>query len=119
MNLRLLTDDERQCLKVVFDKAFESELPSATQANILAVVEDGQIIAFLTAEVLIRAGMLWVHPKKRGTAQSARMIKALARETAQSIPKGASVITIGTEYADLFKRLGMRKVEGDVYRIDL
>lgn len=119
MILKLLDDRERECLKPVFDKEFESEVPTAAQANILAAIEDGQIIGFIVGEVLIRAGMLWIHPKQRKTAKSARMVKALARETAQSIPKGASVITIGTEFADLFEKLGMRKVEGQVYRIDL
>lgn len=107
-------------MREVYKNEFDSILPDASQANIVAVVEDNSVVAFLTSEVLLRVGLLWVHPKKRGK-QGASLSKQLVRYTANSIPKGASVIAIASDsrFESLFTKCGMRKEDGAVYRIDL
>lgn len=114
MRYVLLNDKQREVLKPVYEQEFDSVLPPANQANILAVVEDGNIVGFITSEVLIRVGMIWVHPKKRG---SRKLVKGMIDEVRRSIPKDASVIAIGDH--EIFKRYGMYEVEGKLWRIDL
>lgn len=116
--IRLLDNVEREQLREVFREEFDSALPDANQANILVYEEDGRILGFITAEMLIRAGMIWVEPTKRGSA-AAKIVKALAQYLEANIPHGSSVVTIGDEkYDGLFTKLGMRKIDGQVYRKD-
>lgn len=120
--ISLLNESARGVLFDVYADEFDSALPHQDQANIVAVTsDDGDIEAFITAEVLIRVGMLWVRPDMRGTPHGAKRIRQLCRYLKNSIPAGSSVVAIGYEDAQkqLFKRMGMRHIEGDVYRIDL
>lgn len=114
-----LLEDERYVLKPVFETVFQSEVPDKEQANILAVVEDNKVVAFVTSEVLIRVGLVWVHPKRRGM-KGMKAVRQLLRETARSIPKGASVIAIASEdrFKEICEKNGMREVEGAVFRLD-
>lgn len=119
--IKLLNQHERQILKTVFEKGFDSVLPDEHQANIAAWVEGGSVKGFLMSEVLIRVGLLWTHPQVRNTAKGARIVKSLAAYTRDSIPQGASVIAIASDerYKPLFAKMGMREEEGTIYRIDL
>lgn len=114
----LLTSEERESLRGIYENEFDSALPSADQANIVAVTEDGEIQAFITAEILIRVGMLWVKPDAQ---KKPSKIKQLIRYLFKSIPQGQSAIAIASseKYESLFERIGMRPIEGRVFRIDL
>jgi hypothetical protein len=117
---KLLNGREREILRPVFEKEFNADLPEESQANILAIIEDGSVVAFLTSEVLIRVGMLWVHPKRRGI-EGAKAIGQLIRETHEAIPKGSSAVVIASEdrFNNIAEKLGMRRVEGEIWRLDL
>lgn len=118
--IKLLDQNEREVLRPVFEKVFDSDLPDERQANIAAVVENGCIAAFLTTEVVLRTGLIWTHPKIRGR-KGAKAVIELAQYVKANIPEGASVLAIASEerFGKLFEKFGMRKIEGTVYRIDL
>ena len=117
--IKLLNNSERESLREIYRDEFDSLLPDEVQANIVAITEDDEIQAFLTSEVLIRVGLMYVKPEHRNTVKSARMARQLARYVATNLPKGASVIAIDTGgFEKLFERLKMEKQEGTVYRID-
>lgn len=119
--IELLDAAERLKLADVFENEFDGSLvPNAEQAHIAAVVEGGEVKAFIVSEVLIRVGMIWVKPEMRNTAKSASWLKKLVRYVTRSIPHGSSAIVIDSdgENKTLLKRLGLRDVEGQVYRMD-
>ena len=112
----LLDNEQRKALDPIFEKEFDAALPDESQANIVAIVDDG-IEAFVTCEALLRVGMIWIRPDKRSKGH----LQTLTRHLFERVPKGTSAITIATEdkEAKYFKRLGMREVEGRIFRIDL
>lgn len=118
--LYYLTKEEREPLREIFHTEFDSELPEDYQANIVAVVDDG-IEAFVTTELLIRADMWWVREDLRDTTRSAKHILNLSRHLLKTIPRGTSVITLAgcDTHRKIFTKLGMRPIQGEVYRIDL
>lgn len=107
-------------LKNIFNNEFDSVPPDPGQGSVLAVVEDGQIEAFVMVELLVRAGLLWVAPEHRNTPKAARLVKELMRYVYINIPDGTSAITIDSdgEFGRLFKKLGMYPLEGTLYRKD-
>jgi len=115
--VHLLSNEERLSFKEVFENEFDSELPNARQANIVAYGNS----AFITTEVLLRAGLVWVDPSLRNTPKSASILKRLVQYLHQHIPKGSSVIGIATNPKEerLMQRMGMRRVEGIIYRKDV
>jgi hypothetical protein len=117
--IKLLTDEEKEKLFPIFLSEFSSLIPE--QSNIVAIEEDGEVVAFVLSEVLIRVGLLYVKPELRGTQRSASLSKRLIRYLFQRIPKNSSVITIASEskYNSLFEKIGMREEAGTVYRLDL
>ena len=112
----LLDNEQRKELDPIFEREFNSALPDESQANIVAVVDDG-IEAFVTVEALLRVGMIWIRPDKRSEGH----LQALTRHLFEKVPRGSSVITIATEakQGKYFKRLGMREISGRLFRIDL
>ena len=118
--IKLLNQAEREILTPIFTHYFKSEVPDENQANIVAKIENNAVTAFLTSEVLIRVGLVWTHPQIRGIG-GAKAIGELTKYVRESIPKGASVIAIATTKKEkkLFKKFGMREIEGAIYRIDL
>jgi predicted GNAT family N-acyltransferase len=105
----------------IFSEEFQSAVPEGAQGDIIAIVEKGQIKAFVMAEQLIRVGLLWVTPEHRNTPQATRLMRELVRFVYHNLPRNTSVITIDSEgdFGELFKKLGMREVEGQVYRKDI
>ena len=122
VNLRLLSEEERFPLFEIYDREFDAELPHEDQAHIIACYdENGEIEAFVTAEILIRADMWWVREDVRDTPRSASLIRRMARFILGKVPRGSSIITLAgcDTHRRIFERLGMRLVQGDVYRIDI
>lgn len=118
IEVRLLDSAERETLRPTYEQEFNSELPTEQQANILGVIEDGEIKAFITTEVLLRVGLLWVSPTS--TTPSTH-IKEMIRHLIVNIPKGSSVVGIATEpiQGRLFENLGFYECEGTLYRTDV
>lgn len=104
----------------IFKKEFDSVVPTGNQGNVIAVIEDGEIKAFITAEVLIRVGLLWIKPEYRKSAQGNKWMRQLIRFLFAYMPKEFPAITIDDtgRYGKLFTKLGMRKVLGTIYRLD-
>lgn len=117
----MLDAAERLKLADVFENEFDGSLvPHAEQAHIVAITENGEVQAFVVSEVLIRVGMIWVKPEMRNTVKSSGWLKKLVRYIARSIPQGSSAIVIDSddENGTLLKRLGLREIKGQVYRMD-
>ena len=117
--IKHLDQYEREQIAGVFDE-IGCDIPPETQANVIAEVEDDELIACMTAEHLIRTDMWWVSPAHRGTSKGARAIKKLIDYLFQVIPKDYSVIVLADtkRKESLLKRLGFREVEGKVFRLD-
>lgn len=115
--VQYLSGRGREKFRDIYHEIFESDLPSVEQANIIAIDDK----AFITVEVLLRAGMVWVEPSIRNTPESARCLKELVTHLQSVIPKGSSVIAIASTEKEkrLMKRLKMRPIEGQVFRIDV
>lgn len=120
MPLKLLDQSEREVLVDIYQNDFNAKLPDEKQAKVLAYVEGDEIQGFITSEILIRVGMMWVTPEMRDTPQSATMLKEMLRYLAQNIPQGSSVIVIASDekFQGLCEKSGMRFIEGQVYRSD-
>lgn len=119
-SLQLLNQAEREQLTDIFHAEFDSDLPDEKQCKILAQMEDGEIRGFITSEILIRVGLVWVKPELRETKESAQMVKDMIRYVAASIPKGSSVIVIASDekFEGICEKSGMRPIDGKVYRKD-
>ena len=118
--IQLVDGWERESLKGIYESEFNSELPDENQANIVAVIEDDELQAFVTAETLIRTDMWWVAPPYRNTSKAAGLILKLARYLLKNLPQGSSAIVIANNENQerLFTKLGLREVKGKLYRID-
>jgi hypothetical protein len=105
----------------IFRDEFDSIPPSQQQGSIIAVVNNGQIDAFVMAEALVRVGLLWVNPAHRQSYKSIKLTKELISYIKQGMPPDSSVVTIDESgrFGNIFKHLGLREVEGKLYRIDL
>lgn len=116
-----LIGEERESLRGIFESEFDSELPTEDQANIVAVIEDDELQAFVTAETLLRTDMWWVSPPYRKTSRAARLIRQLKTYLFAKIPQGTSVVIFAKDdnQGRLFTKLGFRKVPGTIYRIDV
>lgn len=119
MKIEQITDPS--ILIDIFQKEFDSYPPSLKQGAIFAVKNEGEIEAFITTEHLVRVGMIWVHPKHRKTPKAVTWLKGFVRFLLNIIPYETSVVTIDDtkQFAKTFKTLGMRQVEGDIWRIDI
>lgn len=116
--IKILQDTE--LVKDIFAEEFGSEPPPLDQGSVIAIVEGGQIKAFLLVEMLIRAGLLWVTPEQRKTPQAAKYIKDLSKYVIYTMAPGMSGITIDDtgRYGKIFEQIGMYPVEGQIYRKD-
>lgn len=119
--VKLLDEWDRESLKGVFESEFDSELPTEEQANIVAVVQDDELQAFVTAETLLRTDMWWVSPPYRNTSKAASLIRKLKSYLFANVPTGTSVVIFAKDenQGRLFTKLGFRKVPGTIYRIDV
>lgn len=117
--IKHLDQIERNEIGGVFDE-FGCEIPPETQANVIAEIEDDELIACMTAEHLIRTDMWWVAPEHRRSVKGARAIKRLIDHLFSVIPKDFSVIVLADtkRKESLLTRLGFREVEGKVFRLD-
>lgn len=118
--VKLLSADERESIRDIFETTFDSALPDEEQANIIGYVEDGEIKACVTAEVLFRTDMWYVSPEHRKTTKGAKMIAAMIRFLFKYVPAGHSVIVIADNdrKASLLTRLGFREIQGRTFRLD-
>lgn len=104
----------------IFAKEFDSEVPTGGQGGVIAVVKEGRIEAFIMLEQLIRAGLLWVAPEHRNTPKAAKLMRELVRFIHDNSAPNSSVVTIDTDgdFGHILKKIGMREVQGTVYRKD-
>ena len=119
MNIEQVTDPS--VLTAIFQEEFDSYPPSLEQGAIFAIKNGEEIEAFITAEHLLRVGMVWVHPKHRKTPKAVTWLKGFIRFLLNIIPYQTSVIAIDDtgQFSKTFKTLGLRHVKGDLWRIDI
>lgn len=117
-----LVTDERESLRGIYESEFNSELPTEDQANIVALTKDDELLAFVTAEHLLRTDMWWVAPTYRKTSKAAAFIRKLKTYLLSKIPQGTSVIIFAKDENQerLFTKLGFREVPSvKVFRLDV
>lgn len=116
IKIELLPTDRWQELSEIFDREFDSALPTTGRANIIAALDDaGKIKGFLVAEMLIRVGLIHI-----GEGESPMLAKKLIKYVESNIPRGCSVVTFASEprFESLIKKFGCREVEGKIFRRD-
>ncbi len=119
--IQLISGEDRERLRGIYESELDSELPAEEQANIVAVIEDDELQAFMTAETLIRTDQWWVSPKYRNTSKASALIRKLARYLFANVPRNSSVIIFAANdnQGRLFTKLGFTEVENvRVYRLD-
>jgi predicted GNAT family acetyltransferase len=118
--IKLISGYDRESLREIYENEFDSEMPTDEQANVVAIIDDGELQAFMTAETLLRTDQWWVSPSYRGTAKAAVLIRRIARYLFGSVPKGTGVIIFAANenQGRLFEKLGFRPIEGKIYRLD-
>lgn len=110
---RILDNQEREQLRDIFRDEFNSELPDEKQANIIAIEENGEVTAFLVVELLLSASMIWSKNQHNGH------LRQLIQYVRDNAPTGSSVVCFAPEQRDgLLTALGMRKIDGNIYRKD-
>ena len=120
MMIKLLNGDEREQVRGVYENEFESDVPDESHANVVACLEDDELLGFMTAETLLRTDQWWVSPPYRNTPKAAAIIRKLARYLFRVVPKGTSVVIFAANdnQGRLFQKLGFREVpDVKVFRI--
>jgi hypothetical protein len=119
MEIQRITDTS--AFAELFREEFDSDPPTGEQGAIFAIVEDGEVQAFIMAEQLVRIGLMWVKPEKRKTSASAKYLRKLFSFVFDSVPLNTSVVSLDCtgEYHRLLTKLGFRKLKGDLHRLDL
>jgi hypothetical protein len=116
----ILIDGDREKLRGIYESELDSELPP-DRTNIIGVTEDDELLAFVTAETLIRTDQWWISPPYRNTSKAASLIRQLARYLFKNVPKDSSVVIFARDenQGRLFNKLGFRELKGiKVYRLD-
>lgn len=120
--IKVLDNREVAQLDSVFREEWDAYAP-LDHAQILADVDDEELIAFIPLEDVILLGGAYVAPNHRGTA-GARALLRLVNHLKQSAEKsGRSFIMARHEdraghFAGLSRKLGFRKYADVTYRTD-
>lgn len=117
--IQVLTDPN--AVADILEQEFECSPPDPKFGDIVAIVEDGEVKAFMSRELLMHVGTVWVNPKDRKTTRGAKWLKELAQYVIVNMPKGSTTIIIDDTglYDKLLKFLGFRKSKGTAYTIEL
>lgn len=112
--------NDSQLVADIFEEEFDSIPPTGGQGGVIAVVEKGKIEAFIMLEQLIRAGLLWVAPEHRNSPKATKLMRELVRFVHDNSAPNTSVVTFDTEgeFGRILEKVGMKKVDGVVYRKD-
>lgn len=119
MNIVKLPSRHWQQLEKIFDEEFDSDLPPAENAEIFIANENGERLGFILKEKTEMVGLIYVYPEtKKDIAKTAL---SLVRFIKSRAAKGTSICCVASEprFGRLFKSLGMEKIPGDLYRINL
>jgi hypothetical protein len=105
----------------IFETEFACTPPDPKFGDIVAIVEDGEVKAFMSRELLMHVGTFWVNPTDRKTVKSGRWLKELAQYVIVNMPKHSTTIIIDETglYDRILRFLGFRKSKGTPYTIDL
>jgi hypothetical protein len=111
--MKLLSVDEREHLRDIFENIFDSQVPG-DEAHVIEN-EDG----FVVVEHLYRAGPWYLRPEIQGTSKAGTAIRRFAKYLLEKIPQGESIIVITSSDSQerLCRKIGMREV-GKCYRLD-
>lgn len=114
--MRLIKDEERESLRQIFENEFDSLLPEPEQSHIVTD-DEGSLV---TLEFLLRANMWRLDPKHRGTVKGSILMRNLMKYILKTVPKGTSIVVLASneKQARLCRKVGLRKCEGTLYRID-
>lgn len=105
----------------VCDEEFDCLPPHPRYGDVIAVIEDGEIKAFMSREILIHVGTVWVNKKDRGSSKAAKWLKELIKQVIVELPEASSALVIDEteKYGNLLERIGFYEKTGKTYRMDL
>lgn len=112
--------DDNNMIAEICDKEFNCLPPHPKFGDVVAIVEDGEIKAFMSREMLIHVGTVWVNHQDRKTPKATKWLKELLKYVIVNMPKGSSSVVMDETglYAKLMSAIGLREVQGKTYRID-
>lgn len=116
----IVTLEHNDLVAEICEKEFNCLPPHPNYGEVVAAIEDGQLKAFMSRELLAHVGTVWVNPLDRGTAKGASWLKRLIKQFVVEMPAGSSAVVVDEpgRYGDLLKFIGMQEKPGTLYRID-
>jgi hypothetical protein len=114
MEIRKLRPNEWIPLIGIFDKTFNSDMPSPEHGEIIGVFENGRLEAFLLMENIVMIDQVW----SRSPKKNPQYIKSLVRYVRNKVPDNQTVATVsdGKRFEILFRLLGMERIAGTLFR---
>lgn len=118
--MKILSPDEVGELASLYEAEWDAAPPQPYDA-VIADIDDGELISFITSEAMIRLGMLWLTPRLRNTIAGAKRVVKLLKWLKANGPRHTSIVVFADEpqFETIAERMGMRPIEGKVYRIEL
>jgi hypothetical protein len=116
--IRILEDNNQ--VAEILEKEWGCLPPHPQFGDIVAIEENGEIKAFLSREMLIHVGTIWVNPNDRNTMKGANWLHKLIKYAILNMPKGSSALVMdepGT-FGKLMHKLGLYPIKANSYRID-
>jgi len=95
--------------------------PHPRYGDVIAVVEEGEIKAFMSREILIHIGTVWVNHEDRGSVKAAKWMKELIKRAILELPQASSALVVDetNRYGNLLETIGFYEKGGTTYRMDL
>ncbi len=114
MDIRPLKPAEWISLVDIFDKVFESDLPSPNHAEILGCFEDNKLKGFVLLEQVQFVGLIYVKDEKK----DAKAVRKMLKYVREKVSRKQAVAAVASEprFEMLFKTLGMQKIPGTIFR---
>jgi hypothetical protein len=121
--IRLLTSSETTQLDSIFKDEWSAYAP-IDHAQVLAEIEDEELIAFIPLEDVILLGGAYVAPNHRGVEGARALLRLVNHLKKSAGNSGRSFLMARHEdradhFAGLSKKLGFKKYADVVYRTDM
>jgi len=104
----------------ICQKDFDCLPPHPNFGDVVAIIENEKIKAFMCREMLFHVGTVWVNEEDRGTTKGVKWLRDLMRYVILSLPPGSSAVVLDEmqKNQQLLEFLGFQKRSGDFYRMD-
>jgi hypothetical protein len=116
LSIQLLDPIEWPKLDDIFRDEWNANLPDPNHGNIIAEMDEDELIGFCMTESLVRVGNFYTVPKHRGNGTTLRLIRKV-QQSARNSQRSFIALADEQRYERLFQRLHMRRA-GMAYRKD-